>query len=88
MALLDTNRPLAIVGVILGAVVALAILAALLPTFFSSLGDINGVFNDPGTSTGDSTADSLLGIFPILIAIGGLFAVVTMALRSVQVGKK
>lgn len=84
---LNISSGLTIVGVIIGAVVTMAIVAALLPTFLNSLADVNTEFNDPNATTGDATADSLLTIFPILIALGGLFAIVGLILMAVRVRK-
>lgn len=83
---LNLNAGLAIVGVVIGAVVVMAIIAALLPTFLGSLADTNAAFNDPNATTGDATADSLLPIFPILIGLGGLIAIVGLVLAAVHFG--
>lgn len=87
-AALNTAAALTIVGVIIGAVVGLAILAALVPTFFSSLADIGTVFTDANTTTGNADADNLLPVFGLLIAFGGLFAIVGLALLVVSVKNK
>lgn len=85
---LNTSGALIIVAVIIGAVVGLAVLAALVPTFFGSLADIGAVFTDPSTTTGNSDADALLPVFGLLIAFGGLFAIVGLALLVVAIKKK
>jgi hypothetical protein len=85
---LNTSGALTIVGVIIGAVVGLAILAALVPTFFGSLADIGTVFTDANTTTGNEDADALLPVFGLLIAFGGLFAIVGLALLVVAIKKK
>lgn len=85
---LNTGAALTIVAVVIGAVVGLSVLAALLPTFFGSLGDIGGVFTDANTTTGNDDADALLPVFGLLIAFGGLFAIVGLALLVVSIKNK
>ncbi len=80
----STGRALAIGGAIIGAVVVLSVIASVAPTFFTELSDTNAVLNDPNTTTGDTTADGLLGIFPLLIGITGLFALVGAILVAVK----
>lgn len=84
---LNLSFGLTIVGVIIAAVVAIAIIAALFPTYMGSLADITGAFNDPNTTTGDSTADTLLPVFALLVAFGGLFAIVGLVLLSIKLKK-
>lgn len=84
---LSINAGLSIVGVIIGAVVSIAILAALAPTYFTSLGDIGGVFTDPSTTTGNTDADALLPVFGLLVAFGGLFAIVGLIMLGVKLNK-
>lgn len=78
---------LAIIGTIIGAVVAIAIVAALFPTYLGSIADITGSFNDPNTTTGDATADTLLPVFGLLVAFGGLFAIVGLVMLGIQLRK-
>lgn len=85
---LNTGAALTIVAVVIGAVVGLSVLAALLPTFFGSLSDIGAVFSDGNTTTGNDDADALLPVFGLLIAFGGLFAIVGLALLVVSIKKK
>ena len=82
-ALLDTGRMLGIATVIVGAVVAIALVAALAPTFFDSLRDVNENFST--ADTGDTTANSIANtVFPILIALAGLFGLVGIVLAAVK----
>lgn len=78
------NMGLTIVGTIIGAVVAIALVAALAPQYFGSLADIGGVFTDPSTTTGNADADALLPVFGLLVAFGGLFAIVGLVLLSIK----
>lgn len=81
---LSMTGGLTIVGVIIGAVVSIAILAALAPTYFASLGDIGAVFTDANTTTGNDDADALLPVFGLLVAFGGLFAIVGLVLLGIK----
>lgn len=83
-AALNLASGLTIVGVIIGAVVSIALLAALAPQYFSSLADIGAVFTDPSTSTGNTDADALLPVFGLLVAFGGLFAIVGLVLLGIK----
>jgi hypothetical protein len=62
--------------VILG-IVILLVLAALAPTYISSVGDLVSALEDG--STNNTTADSLLPVFGLIIALGGVFALVGYA---------
>lgn len=58
-------------------IVILLIVAALAPTFITAVADlVNAVEN---TSFNNTTADSLRSVFGLLIALGGLFAIVAFA---------
>jgi len=83
-----TNKGLAIAGAIIGTVVLLAIIAAMIGIYFSSVADTNAVFTDENTTTGNDTADSLLPIFPILIAFAALFGIVGLVLAGVALATK
>lgn len=82
---LSLGASLAIVGTIIGAVVAIALVAALAPTYFSSLADIGAVFTDANTTTGNADADNLLPVFGLLVAFGGLFAIVGLVLVAIAI---
>lgn len=84
---ISINFGLTIIGTIIGAVVAIAIVAALFPTYMGSLSDLGTAFNDPNTTTGDATADTLLPVFALLVAFGGLFAIVGIVLLAVKLHK-
>lgn len=73
-----------IVATVIGAVVVILVVAAVAPQFFSALADTNEVLTDANTTTGDTTADSLLGVFPLMIGITGLFAIVGIVLAAVR----
>jgi hypothetical protein len=75
---LNMGPAFTILGIIIGAVVVLAVIAALLPTWLDSVADVVTNFTDPAATVGDATADSLLPIFGLLIAFGGLFAIVAL----------
>lgn len=79
-----SGRALGIAGAIIGAVVVLSVVAAVAPTFFQELADTNAVLTSPNTTTGSTDADSLLAIFPLLIAVTGLFAIVGSILVAVK----
>lgn len=85
---LSLNFGLAVIGTIIGAVVAIAIVAALFPTYMGSLASLGDTFNDPNTTTGDATADTLLPVFGLLIAFGGLFAIVGIVLLAIKLKNK
>lgn len=58
-------------------IVILLIVAALAPTFITAVADlVNAVEN---TTFNNTTADSLRSVFGLLIALGGLFAIVAFA---------
>lgn len=82
---LNLGVGLAIVGTIIGAVVAIALVAALAPTYFDSLADIGAVFTDANTTTGNEDADALLPVFGLLVAFGGLFAIVGLVLVAIAI---
>lgn len=87
-AALNMSLPLTILTVVITAVVGIAILAALFPTYLGSVADIVGAFNDPAATTNDTTADTLLPIFGLLVAFGGLFAIVGLVLMVVRINRK
>lgn len=86
-AALSTGPLLTIVSIVIGAVVAMSILASLAPTYMTSLADFVGVFNDVNTTTGDASADSLLGVFALLLAFAGLFAIVGIGVAAARLRK-
>lgn len=65
-----------IATVVLG-IVILLILASLAPSFITAIGDLVGALQT-GT-TNNTTADALLPVFGLLIALGGVFALVGFA---------
>lgn len=62
--------------VILG-ILVLLVLAALAPTYITAVADL--VFALESGTTNNTTADSLLPVFGLLIALGGVFALVGYA---------
>ena len=86
MASFNTGKLLNVAVVVVGAVVALAILAALLPTFLGSVEDVNE--NLSTGTTGDATADTILGIMPILVGIGAVFALVGLIFASIRLSRR
>lgn len=71
---------------IVGGVVALVLVAALIPTLFNAVNDVNTNLTDPGTTTGDGTADTLLPVFPILIGVGAIIAIVGAIFAAFRFG--
>lgn len=66
-----------IIATVIVGIVVLLILAALAPTYITAIGDLVGAL-ESGT-TNNSTADTLLPVFGLLIALGGVFALVGFA---------
>lgn len=66
-----------ILTVVVVGIVVLLILAALAPTFITAVADL--VFALESGSTNNTTADTLLPVFGLLIALGGVFAIVGYA---------
>jgi len=66
-----------ILTVVIIGIVILLILAALAPTYITAIGDLVQAMQS-GT-TNNTTADSLLPVFGLLVALGGVFALVGYA---------
>lgn len=66
-----------ILTVVIVGIVILLILAALAPTYLTAVADLVNAL-ESGT-TNNTTADSLLPVFGLLIALGGVFALVAYA---------
>lgn len=79
-----TGRALGIAGGMIGALVVISVIAAVIGPYLTGVADVNTVLNDPNTTAGDATADSLLPIFPLLVGITGLFAVVGAILAGMH----
>jgi len=75
---------LSIAAVIIAAVVALIILSTLFPTYGGAVKNLSN--NVTTQDWGNSTANSLGPIFGLLIALGGLFAIVGLAFVAYQLG--
>jgi hypothetical protein len=58
-------------------IVVLLIVAALAPTFISAVADLVTALE--GGSTNNTTADTLLPVFGLIVALGGVFAIVGYA---------
>lgn len=78
-----SGKAMAVISAVISVIVITSILAATLGTTFTSVADVNAVFNDPNQTLNDTTTDSLLTVFPILIGLGFLFAVVGLVLAAV-----
>lgn len=66
-----------ILTVVIVGIVILLILAALAPTYLTAIADLVAALE--GGTTNNTTADSLLPVFGLLIALGGVFALVGFA---------
>ena len=66
-----------ILSVVILGIVILLILAALAPTYLTAVADLVGAM-EAGT-TNNTAADSLLPVFGLLVALGGVFALVGYA---------
>lgn len=77
---------LMVVGIVLGAVVSLLILAELMPTYSSAVGNISENFTT--ADWGDATANSISPIFGLVVAIGGLFAIVGLAFLAYRFSRR
>lgn len=66
-----------ILTVVIVGIVVLLILAALAPTYITAVADLVNAL-ESGT-TNNTTADTLLPVFGLLIALGGVFALVGYA---------
>lgn len=67
---------------IIGAIVVILIVAALIGPFISALGDTNNALNT-GT-TNDTVGDTILGVMPIIVAVGGVFGIVGLILAAMK----
>ena len=78
---LNLSKPLAIVGVIFGAIIGLSLLAAFLPSLFSSTASITE--NVTTGDTGNAQANELLSVFgflvPVIIVLGIVGLVIAVA---------
>lgn len=75
---LNLSKPLAIAGIIVGAVVALSLLAAFLPSLFDSTQSITE--NVTNGETGNAQADDLLGVFAFIVPLAIVFGIVSIIL--------
>lgn len=74
---IDMGRITGVLSAVLIGIVLLLVLAALAPSFLTAIADLVGAL-ESGT-TNNTTADTLLPIFGLLIALGGVFALVAYA---------
>lgn len=81
---LNLNKPLSVVGVVIGAVVILLILGELADDLFNAIADFVGVFST-GT-TNNTIADALLPILGTLVALGIVFGLIALVFRSTRFG--
>lgn len=80
-AFVSLGPVLAIVGIVLGVIIAVLVIAALAPNFFNATGDITDAFTNSGLS---GTAGVIAGIVAILIPLALLFALTTLVLKVVR----
>jgi hypothetical protein len=85
---LNLNPVWVTLAIVLTAVISIVVLAALAPVYFDALASLVGVFTDPSTTTNDTTADALLPVFGIILAIGGLAAIVMLAVAAYRIQRK
>lgn len=71
---------LSIAAIIIGAVVALILLSTLFPTYSGSVKNLSS--NVTTADWGNPTANALGPVFGLLIALGGLFAIVGLAFAA------
>lgn len=83
---INMGAALTIAGLIVTAVVALNVLAALSPLWFSSTGSLAENFST--ADVGDDTANSIAnGVFPLIIALLGVFAIAGLAFLTFKLRK-
>lgn len=83
---LNLSKPLAIVGVVVGAIVAITLMAAFLPTLLGSSENITTAL-DSGT-TGNAQADAIKDIFVFIVPLALILGIVGLVLAVVSFGKK
>lgn len=79
---LNLNKPLALVGIVLGAIVTLLLLAAFVGPLFDATASITENFTE-GT-TGNAQADAILPIFAFIIPIAVIVGIVGLVLVAVS----
>jgi uncharacterized membrane protein len=78
---LDMNRPMSLVGIVIGAIVVVLLLAALSAPFFGAIGGINENLTE--ADVGDDAGNTILGVFPLVIAVGAVLGFVGLVLAAV-----
>lgn len=68
------------VGKVIGLIVVLAILGGTISLVFSNMGDVMTAFET--SATGNATVDAVAPVFAILIGLGILLGLVTLALKA------
>lgn len=76
---------LSVAAVIVGAVVSLILLSNLFPAYSGAVGNLSE--NMTTADWGDPTANSIAPTFGMLIALGGLFAIVGLAFVAYKLRK-
>jgi hypothetical protein len=76
---------LGVAAVIIGAVVSLILLSNLFPAYSGAVGNLSE--NVTTSDWGDPTANSIAPTFGMLVALGGLFAVIGLAFAAYQLSK-
>lgn len=80
-AAFNVGSSLTLASIVVIAVVSLIVLAALAPVYFSSIAGLSENFST--ADLGDDTANSLANsIFPLIISLGGLFAIASLAFAA------
>lgn len=80
------GNALAVAGVIIGAVVGLLLISSLFPTYSSAVKNLSA--NMTSSDWGNTTANAIAPTFGMLIALGGLFAIVGVAFVAYNLAKK
>lgn len=77
---------LGVASLIIGAVVSLILLSALFPSYSGAVGNLSE--NVTTSDWGNDTANSIAPVFGMLIALGGLFAIVGLGFAAYSLTKK
>lgn len=78
--LIDLGRPLAIIGSILGVILAVLVVSALFPTLASSTARLNENLTNDSVTFGDATTDTIKPIFAIIVGVSVLVGVIGLVL--------
>lgn len=71
-------------GAIIAVTVVLLVVAEVLPDLFSATGDINVVFRDNASDLNSTAAANIAGVFPLIIGVIVIFAILGFIVRAVR----